>query len=187
MPKMRECAAARQALEWAGVALPGLECAVAEPKDPSLQRMRDWPMFRAGRKKPSRRARSSEGGPLPGIADLVMQRLPGTPAEKLTWLLEQKAAGRLDGDDPDEIAQAEALLTMLVRLSVARGGREKRHLDELLDEGLRETFPASDPVAVGQFTGTEPPSRPIGSAPPDVTGEPGTRRGGRHARRGRAA
>jgi hypothetical protein len=27
---------------------------------------------------------------------------------------------------------------------------ERRHLDELLDEGLKETFPASDPVAVVQ-------------------------------------
>jgi hypothetical protein len=39
--------------------------------------------------------------------------------------------------------------------------KEKTHLDELLDEGLAESFPASDPVSVGQFTGTEPPSRPI--------------------------
>lgn len=160
---------------------------MAEPKDPSLQRMRDWPMFRVGRKKQRHRARSSEGRPLPRIADLVMQRLPGTPAEKLAWLHEQKAAGRLDSEDADEVAQAEALLLMLVRLSAARGGREKRHLDELLDEGLRETFPASDPVAVGPFTSTEPPRRPIGSAPPDATGGPGTSRGGRRAGRGRAA
>lgn len=27
---------------------------------------------------------------------------------------------------------------------------ERRHLDELLDEGLEETFPASDPVAIVQ-------------------------------------
>lgn len=26
--------------------------------------------------------------------------------------------------------------------------KEKEHLDELLDEGLRETFPASDPLAI---------------------------------------
>jgi hypothetical protein len=102
-----------------------------------------------------------EGGPLPRIADLVMEHVGGTPAEKLLWLRGQMAAGRLDGDDPDEVAQAETLLMMLVRLA-ASGATEKRHLDELLDEGLRETFPASDPVAVGRSTGTEPPSGAAG-------------------------
>jgi len=33
---------------------------------------------------------------------------------------------------------------------------ERQHLDELLDEGLKETFPASDPVAIAQ----QPPERP---------------------------
>jgi hypothetical protein len=33
---------------------------------------------------------------------------------------------------------------------------ERQHLDELLDEGLKETFPASDPVAIVQ----RPPERP---------------------------
>lgn len=58
----------------------------------------------------------------------------------------------LDGDDPDEIAEAEALLRMLARLSDSKA---QKHLDELLDEGLKGTFPASDPVSVGRFTGTE--------------------------------
>jgi hypothetical protein len=96
------------------------------------------------------------------------------------------AAGRLDGDDPDEVVQAEALLVMLVRLSAASDRRERRHLDELLDEGLRETFPASDPVAVGRFTGTETPSHPHRTFP-DTTGEPKTRRRGAYTRKGRAA
>jgi hypothetical protein len=112
-----------------------------------------------------------------------MERVAGTPAEKLAWLRGQMAAGKLDGDDPEEVAQAEALLSMLVRLSAARGGGERRHIDELLDEGLRQTFPASDPVAVGHFTGTEPPSRPVDSAVLDVASEPGTRQRGPHARR----
>lgn len=30
----------------------------------------------------------------------------------------------------------------------ASKGEEKRHLDEKLDEALKETFPASDPIAV---------------------------------------
>jgi hypothetical protein len=161
---------------------------VAEPKDPSLPKMREWPMFRDPREKRRHRAKSAllDGRPLPRIADLVMERLAGTPAEKLAWLQAQAAAGRLDGDDPDEVAQAEALLSMIVRLSAARGGSQKRHLDELLDEGLRNTFPASDPVAVGRFTGTEPPSRPDDRAPADEPGAPervraaGDRAGRRH-------
>jgi hypothetical protein len=151
--------------------------------------MREWPMFRSPRAKRAHRAKSSslDGKPLPRVADLVMQRLAGTPAEKLAWLRAQIAAGKLDGDDPDEVAQAEALLSMLVRLSAARSGRDRRHLDELLDEGLRGTFPASDPVTVGRFTSTEPPSRPVDRAAPDTTSAPKSRRGGPHTRRGRAA
>jgi hypothetical protein len=145
-------------------------------------------MFRGPREKRRHRARSPalEGRPLPRIADLVVERLTGTPAEKLSWLRSQVAAGKLDGDDPEEVAQAEALLVMLARLSAAKGGRERRHFDELLDEGLRGTFPASDPVAVGPFTSTEPPSRPIDRSVPDLTTEPKpTRR--RHTRKERAA
>lgn len=82
-----------------------------------------------------------------------MSRLAGTPAEKLEWLGRQKAAGRLDGDDPDEVAEAEALLRMLMR--VAEPKARKRHLDALLDGALESTFPASDPISVGHFTGAE--------------------------------
>ena len=46
-----------------------------------------------------------------------MARVQGTPSEKLAWLQREKAAGKLDGDDPDEVAEAEALLAMLVRIS----------------------------------------------------------------------
>ena len=48
--------------------------------------------------------------------------------------------------------------------SKARG-----HLEELLDEGLKATFPASDPISVGHFTSTEPPSQPIDRAVADLT------------------
>jgi hypothetical protein len=98
-----------------------------------------------------------------------MERVPGSPAEKLSWLQDQKAAGKLDGDDPDEIAEAEALLAMLGRLSGSKGRKDRRHLDELLDEGLKGTFPASDPVSVGHFTATEAPSRPINRAVTDLS------------------
>jgi hypothetical protein len=104
-----------------------------------------------------------------------MSHLQGTPSAKLVWLQEQRAAGRLDGDDPDEIAEAEALLLMLVRLSGLKGSEENRHLDELLDEGLEQTFPASDPVSVGHFTSTETPSRPIDRDVVDLSGTRKTR------------
>jgi len=42
---------------------------------------------------------------------------------------------------------------MLARL--ARTKARKQHLNDLLDEGLKATFPASDPIAVGHFTGAE--------------------------------
>jgi hypothetical protein len=46
-------------------------------------------------------------------------------------------------------------------------GRERnaqvlRHLDEMLDAALIETFPASDPIAVGRATATEPAARRSG-------------------------
>lgn len=145
--------------------------AVTEPKNPALPKMREWPMFRTPRAKRTHRAKSSllDGKPLPGIADLVMAYVPGTSAEKLAWLRQQSVEGKLDGDDPDEIAQAEALLMMLARIAAGKGGRQKRHLDDLLDEGLKQTFPASDPVSVGQFTSTEALGQPIDRAVADLT------------------
>jgi alkylated DNA nucleotide flippase Atl1 len=136
---------------------------VAEPKNPTLPKMREWPMFRAAQKR-AHRAKSSalDGRPLPRIADLVMEHVPGSATQKLAWLRELIAAGKLDGDAREEIEQAEALLTMLSRFSGS--SKEKRHVDELLDEGLKETFPASDPVSVGHFTSTEAPSRPLATA-----------------------
>jgi hypothetical protein len=115
-----------------------------------------------------------------------MEHVAGTPAQKLAWLRGQMAAGRLDGDDPEEVAEAEALLAMLVRLAAGSGRKDKRHLDELLDEGLRATFPASDPVTVGHFTGTEPPSQPLGAVP-TKTNASKTKPRGPHARKRRAA
>jgi hypothetical protein len=136
---------------------------VTDTKHPAQPRMRDWPMFKA---RAGEARRQADGRPLPRIADLVMAHIEGTPSQKLAWLQAQKAAGKLAGDDPEEIAQAEALLAMLMRLadSKARG-----HLEALLDEGLKATFPASDPVSVGHFTGTEPPSQPMDRAVADLT------------------
>ena len=136
---------------------------MAEAKNPTQPRMRDWPMFKAGAHKARRQA---DGRPLPRITDLVMAHIEGSPSEKLAWLQAQKAAGKLVSDDPEEIAQAEALLVMLMRLSRSK---PREHLEELLDEGLKATFPASDPVSVGHFTSTEPASQPIDRAVLDVT------------------
>jgi len=157
---------------------------VAEPKNTALPKMREWPMFRAP--AGARQKTVHDGRAPPHISELIMACVPGAPAEKLAWLREQLASSKLDGDDPEELAQAEALLTMLARLSRSRVGKAERHLDELLDEGLRATFPASDPVAVGHFTATEPPSRPVDREAVDLT--TGKARGRRQqARRRRVA
>jgi hypothetical protein len=127
------------------------ECVVGEPKNPAQARLRDWPMFQSGSRTGNRK--TPDGRPLPKISELLVMHLDGTPEEKLAWLVAQKAAGKLDGDDPDEVAEAQALLAMLARL--ARTKAHKQHLNDLLDEGLKATFPASDPIAVGGFTGAE--------------------------------
>jgi hypothetical protein len=139
---------------------------VAEPKNPGLPKLRDWPMFRPSGKQ---HRVVHDGRAPPHIAELIMALVPGGPSEKLAWLREQIAAGKLDGDDPEEIEQAEALLAMLARMAGSKGAKEKRHLDELLDEGLKQTFPASDPVSVGHFTSTEAPSQPTDRAVVDLT------------------
>jgi hypothetical protein len=156
---------------------------VAEPKNPTQPKLRDWPMFQGSRAKRAQRSKSlSNGSPWPRIADLVVALVPGTPSEKLAWLRQQAAAGNLDGDDPDEIAQAEAMLAMLARFSGSKPDRHARHLEELVDEGLKATFPASDPVAVGSFTSTEPLPRPVDepTRAPAIVG-----RGGQTPTRGR--
>ena len=132
---------------------------MGEAKNPAQPRLRDWPMFRGSSGKGNRKRASAalDGKPLPKISELLVSHLQGTAEAKLAWLREQKAAGRLDGDDPDEVAEAEALLAMLARLAEAK--MRRRHLDELLDEGLKASFPASDPVSVGHFTGAEPWAR----------------------------
>ena len=112
-------------------------------------------MFQISPAKRKHRRPSSDGRPLPKISELLMSHLQGTPSEKLVWLQEAKAAGKLDADDPIEIAEAEALLRMLARLSESGARTDKKHIDELLDEGLKGTFPASDPVSVGHFTGAK--------------------------------
>jgi hypothetical protein len=160
---------------------------VAEPKNPSLPKLRDWPIFGPPAGTRLHKSTVPDGRAPPHISELIMALVPGGPSEKLSWLREQLATGKLDGDDPEEIAEAEALLTMLVRLAGSKGSKERRHLDELLDEGLRETFPASDPVSVGRFTATEAPSRPIDRSVLDVS-EGRKAKGRRHqARRRRAA
>jgi hypothetical protein len=128
------------------------------------------------RTKRMHRPANSDGRRWPTIAELVMEHVPGTPADKFAWLRQQVAAGRLDGDDPEEIMQAEALLAMLGRFSGAKSDRQTRHLEELLDEGLRGTFPVSDPVAVGDFTSTEAPRRPVETPAAFPIAEAGTKR-----------
>jgi hypothetical protein len=142
---------------------------VAEPKNPTLPKLRDWPIFRRPIGKRQHKSPVFDGRAPPQISELIMALVPGGPSDKLSWLRERIAAGKLDGDDPDEIAEAESLLAMLVRMG-SKGGKEKRHLDELLEEALKATFPASDPVSVGHFTSTEAPSQPIDRDVVDLSG-----------------
>jgi hypothetical protein len=158
---------------------------VADPKNPALAKLRDWSMFRAPVGKRQHKSAPLDGRAPPHISELIMALVPGGPSEKLLWLRQQIAAGKLDGDDPEELAQAEGLLAMLVRMSGTKAEKEKRHLDELLDEGLKETFPASDPVSVGHFTGTEAPSRPMDRDAVDVGGTRRTKTRAIHRPRGR--
>ncbi len=43
-----------------------------------------------------------------------------------------------------------------------------RSLDRDLDRALEDTFPASDPIAIGGATSTEAPSRPIDRRAPEI-------------------
>jgi hypothetical protein len=47
----------------------------------------------------------------------------------------------------------------------------ERRLDAMLDDALAGTFPASDPVAVGGATSTEPPARPVDRQAPLINVE----------------
>jgi hypothetical protein len=44
----------------------------------------------------------------------------------------------------------------------------RRKLEAELDMALAQTFPASDPVAVGRCTSTEPPARPVDRQAPEL-------------------
>jgi hypothetical protein len=48
------------------------------------------------------------------------------------------------------------------------GGDDRRKQEAGLDEALEQTFPASDPFSVGQFTATEAPARPADRKAPLV-------------------
>src|SRR5262249_30882250 len=75
--------------------------------------------------------------------------------------------------------------------------RELSRLDERLDAALNETFPASDPIAVGRPTATEPPPArgeartPVADAAKAAARPPADRRAGHagkaHAARAQAA
>lgn len=61
----------------------------------------------------------------------------------------------------------------------------KAHQDAALDEALDDTFPASDPIAVGTPTGTEPPRAPVDRKAPlrrpeTVSGQPAPSRAARN-------
>jgi hypothetical protein len=45
---------------------------------------------------------------------------------------------------------------------------DKRENDKKLDNALKASFPASDAIAVGPPTATEPPTRPLGRQPAPI-------------------
>ncbi|HEY1246469.1 MAG TPA: hypothetical protein VGF29_16715 [Hyphomicrobiaceae bacterium] len=49
--------------------------------------------------------------------------------------------------------------------------RESKSRERRLDDAVEMTFPASDPVAPGHATGTEPPRRPADRRAPVVSRE----------------
>jgi hypothetical protein len=65
------------------------------------------------------------------VAEPKDPALPGSPARKLAWLLEQIALGKLDADDSEEVAQAEALLLMLGRVSASRDSSKKNGISTI--------------------------------------------------------
>jgi hypothetical protein len=68
--------------------------------------------------------------------------------------------------------------------SMGKGGEDRKRLqEEKIDQGIRETFPASDPPAVGEATGTEPTKRPKDRLPRIVSEDEieRARRGDEHA------
>jgi hypothetical protein len=65
----------------------------------------------------------------------------------------------------------------------------KREGQRQLDEAVDMTFPASDPIATGRATGTEPPARPVNRQAPVITREEIERaaaKGGRRRQRNSA-
>ena len=48
------------------------------------------------------------------------------------------------------------------------GGDARSQQEERLDEALSETFPASDPIAAGVPTGTEPLPQPVDRKAPRI-------------------
>ena len=102
---------------------------MAEPKNAALPKMREWPMFRRPTGKRDHKKPVLDGRALPRISELIMSHVPGSPAQKLAWLQHQKATGNLDGDDADEVAEAESLLAMLIRLADSKGSKRELHLD----------------------------------------------------------
>jgi hypothetical protein len=67
--------------------------------------------------------------------------------------------------------QAGGQIGMSDRAHAPKPGKSRK-LDKDLDDALGQTFPASDPVSVGNITSTEPPSRPVDSKAPRVIREP---------------
>lgn len=56
---------------------------MADPKNPALAKLRDWPMFRAPVGKRQHKSAPLDGRAPPHISELIMALVPGGPSEKL--------------------------------------------------------------------------------------------------------
>ncbi|MCC7252736.1 hypothetical protein [Hyphomicrobium sp.] len=56
---------------------------------------------------------------------------------------------------------------MTAIVEIEKDKRSKAELEKELDEALEATFPASDPVSIGEATSDEP-DRPVDRRPPNI-------------------
>jgi hypothetical protein len=91
-----------------------------------------------------------------GIGYVLWNRRRRTPAERAAG---RQATRELYTEPAEEEHPAQATRKSPAAASLEEERRKRELLDEQLDEGLEDTFPASDPVSVTGSSITGPPSR----------------------------
>ena len=99
------------------------------------------------------------GGPLIlalGIGYVLLQRRRLTPTERAA---SRQATRELYTEPKEEAAAATAAARTPAAVSLEEERRKRLNLEEQLEEGLEDTFPASDPVSATTSTITGPPPK----------------------------